>query len=511
MFADFSCSTDKDHTFGSSFFCFSRGMKEADESALENGNAKHMDDAIPAVLLRTSSRDDDDDQWKRTGTVWTASAHVITAVIGSGVLSLAWSMAQLGWAVGPPVLLAFAFVTYYTSILLADCYRSPDPVTGKRNHTYQDAVAVTLGGAKVWICGIVQYTNLVGTAIGYTITASISMVAISRSDCFHRQGHDGPCFASDYPYMVVFGAVQILLSQIPDFDRIWWLSIAAAIMSFAYSFIGLGLGMARTFEPGHSYGTATGVRIGMGGLSQTRKIWQVFQSLGNVAFAYSFSMILIEIQDTLKSPPAENKTMKKATLVGVVTTTAFYMSVGCFGYAAFGNNAPGNLLTGFGFYEPFWLIDFANACIVIHLVGAYQVYCQPVFAYVEGHARSRWPKNKFVSHYFRIPIPLLGCYKFTLLTLVWRSAFVVVTTIVSMLLPFFNDVLGLLGAISFWPLTVYFPIEMYIKQRSIVRWSPKWIGLKALDLGCLLVSMAATLGSMEGIALSLKEYSPFKS
>jgi hypothetical protein len=79
------------------------------------------------------------------GTLWTASAHIITAVIGSGVLSLAWSMAQLGWIAGPAVLFAFALVTYFTSILLADCYRSPDSVTGKRNYTYMDAVRANLG------------------------------------------------------------------------------------------------------------------------------------------------------------------------------------------------------------------------------------------------------------------------------------------------------------------------------------------------------------------------------
>ncbi|CAI0459877.1 unnamed protein product, partial [Linum tenue] len=33
----------------------------------------------------------------------TASAHIITTVIGSGVLSLAWAIAQLGWVVGPAV------------------------------------------------------------------------------------------------------------------------------------------------------------------------------------------------------------------------------------------------------------------------------------------------------------------------------------------------------------------------------------------------------------------------
>ena len=81
----------------------------------------------------------------------------------------------------------------------------------------------------------------------------------------------------------------------------------------------------------------------------------------------------MNLQDTLRSSPPENKAMKRATFVGISTTSLFYILCGCVGYAAFGNNAPGNFLTGFGFYEPFWLIDFANICIAVHLVGAYQV------------------------------------------------------------------------------------------------------------------------------------------
>jgi amino acid permease len=65
--------------------------------------------------------------------------------------------------------------------------------------------------------------------------------------------------------------------------------------------------------------------------------------------------------------------MKKSSSVGIAITTFFYASCGLLGYAAFGNNAPGNFLTGFGFYEPYWLIDIGNIFIIIHLVGAYQV------------------------------------------------------------------------------------------------------------------------------------------
>ena len=72
-------------------------------------------------------------------------AHIITAVIGSGVLSLAWSTSQLGWIGGPVALLCFAIITYVSSSLLSDCYRTPDPVTGKRNYSYMAAVRVNLG------------------------------------------------------------------------------------------------------------------------------------------------------------------------------------------------------------------------------------------------------------------------------------------------------------------------------------------------------------------------------
>lgn len=76
----------------------------------------------------------------------------------------------------------------------------------------------------------------------------------------------------------------------------------------------------------------------------------------------------------MKSPPPENQTMKKASVISVVVTTFFYLSCGCAGYAAFGSDTPGNLLTGFGSSEFYWLLIFANVCIVVHLVGSYQVH-----------------------------------------------------------------------------------------------------------------------------------------
>jgi hypothetical protein len=88
---------------------------------------------------------------RRAGTAWTCAAHIITAVIGSGVLSLAWSVAQLGWVVGPACMFCFALVTYVSAALLADCYRRGDPGNGPRNRSYMDAVRVYLGTTTSYI------------------------------------------------------------------------------------------------------------------------------------------------------------------------------------------------------------------------------------------------------------------------------------------------------------------------------------------------------------------------
>jgi len=73
----------------------------------------------------------------------------------------------------------------------------------------------------------------------------LSNRAIERSNCFHKSGGKNPCHMNSNMYMISFGIVEIIFSQIPGFDQLWWLSFVAAAMSFTYSTIGLGLGIGK--------------------------------------------------------------------------------------------------------------------------------------------------------------------------------------------------------------------------------------------------------------------------
>ncbi|KAK9095884.1 hypothetical protein Sjap_021381 [Stephania japonica] len=452
----------------------------------------------------------EDDGHIRTGTVWTATAHAVTAVIGSGVLALPWSVAQMGWIFGPIALAIFAFITYYTSLLLSDCYRSPDPVLGKRNYTYMGAVKA---------------------------------LSIQRTNCFHEKGNDPRCGElSGNKFLLIFGVIEVLLSQLPNLEKVTMLSVMAAIMSFAYSLIALFLSIVKFASQPEFRGSLTGGKIGTNGISPSTKVWNASQALGNIAFAYTYALLLIEIQvpqicsnsyeniylihfaylnslvgtenshvisyilkDTLKSPPSENKTMKKASMYGLGATTVFYVSLGLMGYVAFGNDVPGNILTAFR--EPFWLIDAANLAVVIHLIGAYQVYSQPIFGFYENWLSTRWPSAGFFHNLYTLKIPFIANsfgLEFTPSKLLLRTAFVLITTLVAMMFPFFNAVLGLIGAIAFWPLTVHFPVSMYISQANIKRGSSKWFILQSLSMVSLLVSLIAAVGSIADIVQHLK-------
>ncbi|KAK3425667.1 hypothetical protein EUGRSUZ_F02189 [Eucalyptus grandis] len=281
------------------------------------------------------------------------------------------------------VLAAFSFITYFSSTLLADCYRSPDPITGERNYTYMDVVRAHLGGRKVQLCGLAQYGNLVGITIGYTITASISMVfrtflvILPKSNYFHKNGHEVKSVGetSNYPFMIIFACIQIVLSQIPDFHKLSWLSIVAAVMSFAYASIGVGLSIAK-------------------------------------------------------------------------------VAAGC---------------------------------------------------------SKRWPNNTLITREIPVDIPGYGIYHINLFRLIWRTVYVIVTAVIAMILPFFNDFLGLIGAASFWPLTMYFPVEMYIARTNMRKFFFTWTWLKILSWACLVVSLVAAAGSVQGLIQSLKTYKPFKT
>ncbi len=106
-------------------------------------------------------------------------------------------------------------------------------------------------------------------------------------------------------------------------------------------------------------------------------IFEVFNALGTVAFAYAGHNVVLEIQATIPSTPERPSkiAMWRGVILAYIVVAACYFPVSIVGYWAYGNNntlvQDGNILEFVDF--PVWLVATANLMVVVHVIGSYQV------------------------------------------------------------------------------------------------------------------------------------------
>ena len=111
-----------------------------------------------------------------------------------------------------------------------------------------------------------------------------------------------------------------------------------------------------------------------------------------------------------------------------------------------------------------------------------------------------FPDSAFVNRFYAVRVPgVAASYQLNLQRVCFRTAYVASTTGLALLFPYFNEVLGVLGALIFWPLVIYLPVEMYCVQRGITPWTRGWAALQAFSAVCFVVGTFAFVGSVEGV------------
>lgn len=200
--------------------------------------------------------------------------------------------------------------------------------------------------------------------------------------------------------------------------------------------------------------------------------------------ALLLSAVLMEIQSTLHEPPKAIVNMRRAVHTGMGTAMAFYLAVSITGYLALGDAVPGDILTGFS--GPASVVTAANVMVLLHMLPAYQVFSQPVFHGIEQALTDHVPGVK------RAPVLLLR--------IVCRTLYVVMTTTVAVVMPFFTDIIGLVGALVFWPAAVYYPVKLYMTL-----YSPRF-GLRCVMLAMNAVACVTSVLAVIGAAWNITQH-----
>lgn len=115
-----------------------------------------------------------------------------------------------------------------------------------------------------------------------------------------------------------------------------------------------------------------------------------------------------------------------------------FLVVAVSAYLAFGNTLAGNITTQFD--RPYWAVNLANALGLVHMIPAVPLYLNPVHLTAERGTMLLGYKGPRLA--FR---------------LVLQTALVVVFVVGVRCLLSFGSFAGLVGAIGFWPTTIFLP------------------------------------------------------
>lgn len=336
------------------------------------------------------------------------------------------------------------------------------------------------------IVEIVQFSLMIGLCITYSVTAGQSIKGTVSSQC---DGAD--CESGLAPWIVLFGVAQLLLSQVPDFHSLWFVSLGGAVMSVGYCTIAAAASAAQAVENANNGMQPPYTRPER---STADRIFGVFNALGSIAFTFGGQAVLPEIQATLVRPPKTHKSMMKGIAVAYVVVVLAYYSVAISGYVAYGATVRPDVLLSIS--RPKTLIDAANIMVVLHVAAGYQIFAMPMFEFFEDTIRTiPWIVQ-------RVQAPIRPA----ILRLIVRSIYVATTTCIACLLPFFGDLMGLIASIGLMPITFILPPLLWVSSRRPSHNSAQFVVCLAIVVSTSIIALLAFVGSMRNIIVDSKKY-----
>ncbi|EEC66939.1 hypothetical protein OsI_33567 [Oryza sativa Indica Group] len=411
------------------------------------------------------------------GTWRHAAFHVATTIATPAAYApLPFALASLGWPLGVCSLVTGTLVTWCSSLVVASLWQW----NGDKHTSYKLLAKSIFGPWGYWYVSFFQQVASIGNNIAIQIAAGSSLKAVYKH---YHTTDDGAMTLQQF--IILFGAFELLLSQLPDIHSLRWVN--AACTASTIGFAGTAIGV--TIYDGHRIDRKE-VDYSLQG-SAASKIFRAFNALGTIAFSFGDAM-LPEIQSSVREPVRMNMYKGVSTAYSIIVMS--YWTLAFSGYWAFGSGVQPYILSSLTF--PRWTIVMANLFAVIQITGCFQIYCRPTFAQFEQ----------------RIQAKDAG-YRARMWRLVYTSAYMVVITLISAAMPFFGDFVSVCGAVGFTPLDFVLPALAFLKAGKL----PENPGLRhavkvitsAVAVLFSIVGALACIGAVRAIALDVKTYKFF--
>ncbi|CAO0798380.1 unnamed protein product [Mucor circinelloides] len=396
------------------------------------------------------------------GTFMTAYFNVVCVVAGTGTLGLPKAFAEGGW-LGILILILAYFMAMYSAVVLIRClYYKP----GHRLHDYKAIGTAAFGWVGYLVASCLHLLNLFGCPALYLVLASNNMVALLK-------GTAGA--ALDYKIWAIIWGVFLLLPSVimRTLKEVTVIAAIGAVCTMMAVFVILIQGpMLRNANPQIV-------------VEHDSVIWEGFPvALSTIAFSFGGNNTYPHVEHALKKPHQ----WKYAAIAGLSTCTALYFLTAVPGYWSFGRETASPIYNSLPSGSTGQVLSMI--VMTIHVIFAIPIYTTSFsleFEQWTGVTDERFGR--------------FGCW---CLRGVIRTGTMVILVILAAFIPFFDDFMGLIGALANCGLVFLLPILCYLKLTG-VRNKP-WYELAFCALTLFLGIVGCVFGTIDSIKALIKDF-----
>ncbi|KAI8091275.1 transmembrane amino acid transporter protein-domain-containing protein [Gilbertella persicaria] len=393
-----------------------------------------------------------------SGNFMTAYFNVVCVVAGTGTLGLPKAFAEGGW-LGILILFLAYFMSVYSGIVLIRClYYKP----GHRLHDYKAIGTAAFGYPGYIIASVLHLLNLFGCPALYLVLASNNMVSLlaGKSDVISYK-----------VWTIIWGVFLLIPSLIlKTLKEVTAIAAIGALCTMIAVFAVLVQGpILRNSSDAI--------------VEHDSVIWAGFPvALSTIAFSYGGNNTYPHVEHALKKPHQ----WKYAVIAGLSTCTALYFLTAVPGYWSFGRNTKSPI------YSNLDEIPRILSMIVmtIHVIFAIPIYTTSFSLEFE----------KFVN----CSDEKLGKFGAWVGRAIIRACTMAILVVLAAFIPFFDDFMGLIGALANCGLVFLLPILCYLKLTG-VRNKP-WYELAFCALTLFLGIIGCVFGTIDSIKALIKDF-----
>ncbi|KAJ0633116.1 putative amino acid transporter, transmembrane domain-containing protein [Helianthus annuus] len=325
--------------------------------------------------------------------------------------------------------------------------------------------------AKVQIMYLSQGTCIALIIIGGS-TSKLFMQIVCR---------DSSCKAETLTtteWYLVFTCGAILLSQLPNLNSIAGVSMVGAFTAVGYCTLIWVVSVAKGKVSNVSYDTIKAT-------SEISSVFNIFNALGIVGFAFRGHNLILEIQATM---PSSEKHPSRIPMWKGVKASYIVIAMCLFPLAISGFWAYGNLIPSNGMLVAllmFHATDLAKSMqglvsllVIINSLTSFQIYGMPIFDEME---------SMFVIR-FKKPCPWW-------LRVIMRALFGFISFFFAVAFPFMGAVAGLVGGIAL-PVTLAYPCFMWLRVKKPKPYSLSWCLNWGLGVLGMVLSLMVVIGGL---------------